>query len=194
MGTNPGTASYSKRQAKRAGGSGGAGGGTEGGQSAGTESPFNQANVNAARTMISQSRTSAMQGLRLRDLPANEIRREARALNDQELSTRISNIQASSLNNSRLQTRVRGLQSNPLPPDVRARLTRENRSLGRSINGLNRYARGLGAEQARRQGATFTQARTTINPGPNQVVRRSIMRTDNNRPSNRVVRPDGGTN
>lgn len=190
MGTNPGTASYSKRQAKRAEARAIAGGGAEGGQGAGTQSVFDDANVSAARGIIAQTRISAMQGMRLRDLSAIDIRREAQSLSDRELSTQISNINARSLDNSRLLERANALQSRPLPLDVAQRLTREKLTLGRSINGLNRYARGLETEQARRQGATFAPA--TITAGG--VTRRGIMRTDNNRPTtSRLVRPDGGT-
>jgi hypothetical protein len=144
MGTNPGSASYSRRQARRVGAGGGAGG--AGGGVAGANSPFSPTAVSSANLLVTQMNTSARQGLRLRDLTPEDVRQEARTMTTPELNTRLMNTEARIRTVSGILDDVNSMSRAPLPMETAMRL-RAARTQGQlSIIGLNRYANGLNAE------------------------------------------------
>jgi hypothetical protein len=142
MGTNPGSASYSKRQAKRAG----AGGGAGGGGGAGTASPFSPTAVSSANLLVTQMNTSARQGLRLRDLTPQDARQEVSRMTTPELNTRLMNAEARIRTVSGILDDVNSmLRANvPIESTVRLRAARNTGQL--SIIGLNRYANAINSE------------------------------------------------
>lgn len=146
MGTNPGTASYSRRQARRAG----AGGGAGGGGGAGTASPFSPTDVNAARTLVAQVDTSGRMGLRLRDLTPQDVRQEVIGLSNPELNTRLMNMEARARTVNSLLNNVNDLSQRPLPPDVANRLRASRQTAQLSTIGLNRYINGINTELRQR--------------------------------------------
>ncbi len=144
MGTNPGSASYSRRQARRVGAGGGAGG--AGGGVAGANSPFSPTAVSSANLLVTQMNTSARQGLRLRDLTPQDARQEVSRLTTPELNTRLMNTEARIRTVSGILDDVNTLSRAPLPPQSSTRL-RAARTTGQlSIIGLNRYANAINSE------------------------------------------------
>jgi hypothetical protein len=142
MGTNPGSASYSRRQARRAG----AGGGAGGGGGAGTASPFSPTAVSSANLLVTQMNTSARQGLRLRDLTPQDARQEVSRMTTPELNTRLMNTEARIRTVSGILDDVNTMSRAPLPPQSSTRL-RAARTTGQlSIIGLNRYANAINSE------------------------------------------------
>jgi len=152
MGTNPGTASYSKRQAKRAGGGagGGAGAGAGAGGGAGTASPFSQTDANAARTLVQQVTNSGRMGLRLRDVTPQEVRQEVMGFSNPKLNTRLMNMEARARTMNGLIDNVNDLSQKPLPADVAARLDASRRTAQLSMIGYNRQINGIQREIANR--------------------------------------------
>jgi hypothetical protein len=148
MGTNPGSASYSRRQARRVGAGGGAGG--AGGGVTGGASPFSPTAVSSVNLLAAQMMTSSRQGLRLRELTPQEARQAVSGFTDRELNTRLMNTEARIRDVSGILDDVNSLSRAPLPPQLNDRLIATRRQGQLSIIGLNRYANAISAEIASR--------------------------------------------
>lgn len=149
MGTNPGTASYTRRQARRAearalrdaGGAGGAGGGV-----ADATQPISPTAVSSVNLLVTQMNSSARQGLRLRELTPQDARQEVSRLTTPELNTRLMNTEARIRTVSGILDDVNSLSRANLPPQLNDRLIATRQQGQLSIIGLNRYANALSAE------------------------------------------------
>lgn len=149
MGTNPGTASYSKRQAKRAG----MGGIASGPGGSGPVNVFGATRIQAANLLVANMNNSTRYGLGLRDLSPEDIRQEARTMTTPELRTRLMNSDTRIQNVAGLINGVDDLRRNPLPIQTANRLDAARRQGQLALIGLNRYKLGIRQELRDRENA-----------------------------------------